>query len=323
MNIEKTFSSFILLLILFLTACEESATPDLRIAHISWPGYEALSLADNRNLYKNINVRIYRPSNIPEAMLAFENNIVDVLAVAINDAILIQSREKEPLVIFCVLDVSHGGDVIIANQGIQSIKDLKGKRMGMEPSALGAYFLSRALDSSPEINMNQIHIIPAAIDQHDDLFISKKIDAVTSYGPVTENMIKAGGHVIFDSSKIPNEIIDVLITRKSFAEQNPDALTELINGYYSALSLIENEPESSINEISGYEGMTPEQYKKMLQGIHIPQRDENRALLSDNGKGLQKNINQLRQFLINQKIISGNHREKIQISNEFITPQNN
>jgi len=312
----------LLLLILPFTACDRNDEPPLRIAHISWPGYEALSLAHSKDLYKNIKVRIFRPPNIPAAMLAFENNIVDVLAVALNDALLIQSRQKEALLIFAVLDISDGGDVIIASKDIKTMKDLKGKRVAMEPTGLGAYFISKAVDSSADVSLNQLHIVPAAVDQHEDLFLTKKVDAVVSYGPVTSSMIKNGGHIIFDSRQTPNEIVDVLITKKSFASQNPTALTELLNGYFSALEVIKNRPTDSIAEMADYEGLMADEYNKLLDGIRIPDKNENRQLLGQGDNSLLKTIGEIHHFSVSHKIFSHYDKEKLQISNKFIASEN-
>lgn len=272
---------FIFSIVMFtITGCNNKPEQTLRLAHITWPGYEALSLAKNRGLYKNLNVITYRPANNFQARLAFKNNIVDVIALTLTHAIEVQNLSSEPLVIIAVLDVSHGGDVIIANKNIKSIKELAGKRVAIEPSAFGAYFLSRAIDSSPELSLNQLQIVPINIEKHHKTFLDNRVDAIATYEPEKTKILKQRGHVIFDSSRIPNEIIDVLVTRSSFAQKNPQALADLLDGYFKALEVLKKDSESAILEIAGYQGISAAEFKQSLTGIHIPDREENKKLLS-------------------------------------------
>lgn len=319
MALKITIYLFFSMIFLILTSCDNKDNLSVRVAHISWPGYEPLSLAKSRNLYKNINVKTFRPSNNTDAILAFENNIVDVVALTLNHAIEIQSRDDEQLIIIAILDISHGGDVIIANNTIKSVRDLKGKRLGIEPTALGAYFVSRAIDTANNVSLNDVYIIPVEIDHHNNLFLSKKIDAIATYGPIKSNILKQSGHIIFDSRQIPNEIIDVLVTKKTFSIENPLILTELLNGYFSALSLIEEQPDDTINEMANSEGVIPKDYLELLSGIKIPDKNENRKLLNPKKSDLIKTINKLNDFLIKRKIITNNNKKLPQITDQFIS----
>lgn len=308
----------LVLLILILTGCGDQAEVSLRLAHHNWPGYEALSLAETRGLYKNFHIKTYRPSNNTGTILAFENNVVDVAAVTLSESIEIQSRSNEPVVIIAVLDVSHGGDVIIAGKDIKSVHDLKGKRLGMEPTALGAFFVSRALDSSPGFSLNQLNIVPVNVDHHLESFLTNKVDAVATYEPAKSQILKEKGHIIFDSTKIPNEIFDVLITKDSYAKNNPRALTELLNGYFRALDVLKTEPESAIAEMAEFEKIEADQYEKSLVGIHIPDRDENLKLLKGAEPQLAVILEKLSKFLKEKNIIDKKDNVLPKISSRFL-----
>lgn len=312
---------YFLFLLLSLAGCNNEPTQTLRIAHVSWPGFEALSLAKNKNLYDNVNIVTYRPANVPQAILAFENKIVDVVALTLIHAIELQSKNLEPITIFAVLDFSHGGDVIIANKTIKSIKDLAGKRIGIEPAAFGAYFLSRAVDSSPGLSLNNIQIVPITIDDHYNMFINNSVDAIATYEPAKSKILNQKGHVVFDSRQIPKEIVDVLVTHSSYAKKNPEALTELLNGYFKALDLLKKHPDKSILEMARYEGVSPEEYKRSLTGIYIPDREENKVLLEGENSEVLATAKKLHKFMIKKNIILKTHKALPEVSGRFLFNQ--
>lgn len=308
----------IIILMATLFGCNNNSQQTLRLGHVSWPGYEALSLAKEKDLYTNINVKIIRPSNNAENMLAFEHNIIDIAAVTLNNAVELQNNLKEPILVFAVLDVSLGGDVIIAQQEIKSVADLKGKRLGMVPSSFGAYFVARAIDSVPGLQFKQLQIIPITIDHHFDHFMINAIDAIATYEPVKSKILHEKGHVIFDSTQIPNEIFDVLITKASFAKKNSGALSELLNGYFKALDLIKKQPDRAIDSMAAFEGVSTDEYKKSLAGIHIPDRAENKILLGTNDSTILITAKRLQSFLKEQNIIKQDSQSLPKISNRYL-----
>lgn len=304
--------------ILLFGGCSLQPEPVIRLAHISWPGFEALSLAKSENLYKNVNVTNFRFSNNREVIRSFENDLIDVAAVTLTEAIEIQSRNEQRIMIIGVLDISNGGDVIIAKKSISSLNDLKNKRIAVEPSAFGIHFTSRALESSSDIKLTDLQIVPATADRHFDLFKTDKVDAVATYEPSKSRILNKKGHVIFDSKSIPNEIIDVLIVKQKFSENNAKPLRSLMSGYYKALSLIEEHPEKSIKTMASLEEISHEDFKKSLSGIRIPTILESKKLLSGNQPTLDLTIKTTYTFLLDKNVIPKNSYGTPIVTSDFI-----
>ena len=319
MNILIVRTYVLLTLLLTITSCNDKREDTLRLAHVSWPGFEALSLAKNRNLYKNLNVKTYRPDSNGQVILAFKNNLVDVIALTLTHAIEIQSESDEQIMIFSALDVSHGGDVIIAKKEIKSLKELVGKRVGMEPTAFGAFFISRAIDFSDELSINQMHIVPVTIENHTKTFLENEVDAIVTYEPSKSKILKQKGHILFDSSQIPNEIIDVLVTKTSFAKKHPQALIKLLNGYFKALDTLKKHPEKAITEMAEYEGISSEEFKLSLAGIQIPERNQNRNLFRGENPKILSTMKMLQKFMISKNIISKKNMRLPEISDQFLS----
>ncbi len=309
---------FLLSLLLLTSACNERADYTVRIAHNSWPGYEPLVLAESEGLYNEVDVINFRVNSATDAIRAFEHHIVDVVTLTLDEALLLQSNHPEPLVIIAVLDISDGGDAIIAQREINSIQQLKGKRVGVEATALGAFFLARALDTSAELNLEQLQIVPVRANHHHDAFTSKQVDAVVTFEPVKSMLMKKGGNNIFDSTMTPNEIVDVLVTRKSFSETRGEALKGLIQGYFAALKRIAQQPEKYHAIMADFEGVRAESFTRSLSGLHIPDQNTNQQLLGGSNPGLLRTIQSVQRFMLENRIIPHPPHTDISISDDFI-----
>ncbi len=134
----------IALLAQVVIACGEAPQTPMRIGTNVWPGYEPLYLARDLTYIDERFVRLVEYSSASQVIRAYRNGAIDAAALTLDEVLLLAQDELEPRVVL-VMDVSHGGDVILGQAGLQDMRDLKGKRVGFEDTALGAYVLARAL----------------------------------------------------------------------------------------------------------------------------------------------------------------------------------
>lgn len=318
MKFYRLHQLLICCLLVSLSACDKSTQQALYIAHHNWPGYEPLSLATSEGLYDGVNVITYRVGSATEVIRAFEQDIVDVAAVTLDEVITLQSRSKELLYVITVLDISHGGDVIIAKKELASISALKGKRVGLESTALGAFFISRAVDSVPDLSLEQLKIVPILYDQHFSSFMSGNIDAIVTFEPVKSMILKQKGHIIFDSTQIKNEVVDVLMIKQSTAEKKPKEIEAFVAGYFKTLDFIKKYPDESLSKMAQFEDINLSSFKKSLSGLRIPDVAENHVLLSGGSSSLISTINKLQGFMLKNKIIKQNIDSSMLITDKFL-----
>ena len=312
----------LLCLIFLVSACDNfSNQPTLRIAHNTWTGYESIPLAISEKLFKGVEVVNYRVSSATEVIRAFEQDIVDVAAVTLDEAILLQSKHRDPIQIITVLDISHGGDAIIAKRNIASIRDLKDKRVGLESSALGAFFISRALETDAEISIEQLNIIPVLYNQHFSSFMSNEVDAIVTFEPVKSKILKNKGHVLFDSTSIKNEIVDVLIIKQATAEKKSEQIEALVSGYFKTLEFINIHKDKAMLKMANFQDISISDFKIALSGLRIPDREENHLLLSGRSPPLMNTINKLQKFMLKNKIINKPVDAASLITNRFLPKQ--
>lgn len=261
-----------------LAGCVQEPAKQLHIATNVWPGYEPLYLARSLGYLSDASLRLHEMSNSSDVIKAFRNREIDVAALTLDETLLLL-QEGIDARIFLVMDISNGADVVVARPGINDIKALKGKRVGVETTATGAYLLSRALEKGG-VALRDIRIVPLTLDMHEEAYLSGKVDAVVTFEPVRTRLLAKGSHIIFDSSRLPNEIFDVLVVRAEAYTNNPRELRQLEEGWYQALTYLKANPADACRRMAKREAVPEAQFQNSLKGLIIPDQSESRRLLS-------------------------------------------
>lgn len=301
-TMRNKYILFVFLLCLVLVGqlgCAEFDKKTIRVGSNVWPGYETLYLARHLGLFPD-NIKLIELLSATDVMEAFRLERLEVAALTMDEAMTLVA-EGIDLSIFLVMDVSNGGDKVIVKADINNLSELKGKAIGYEQTALGALMLHEVLYAGG-LNIRDVTLIHLQINQQLDVFARGDIDALITFEPVATQAAQLGGKVLFDSSHIPNTIVDVLVARKETLEKHSNLIQTLVDGQYKALNVIAQARADSLKVMAKRMALSVEQLDKAMQGIHYPNRSENQHFLKPQG-GLYKTVERLNTILYEANII--------------------
>jgi NitT/TauT family transport system substrate-binding protein len=248
-----------------------------------WPGYEPLLLARDLHYYGQDNpVQVVEFTSASESIRSFRNGAIEVASLTLDEVLTLAQYESD-LCVVLVMDVSQGADVILGRPGMTDLHDLQGRRVGVESTALGAYVLARALEISG-MTLKDVQVSPVLLPEHERAFLEGTVDAVVTFEPVKTRLMAAGAVKLFDSTRIPGEIVDVLVVRRPYLRAHADQVEALIRGWFRAVHQIQKEPKDSAKRISGYLKVQPDEFLSSLKKLPLPSLEENRRLLSKDGR---------------------------------------
>lgn len=281
---NKLITLTFLISAIFLGGCEKHVKkPVLKVGIWSWPGFEPLALAAEKGFYQGgTHIRVIRFSTPIETSRALRNGLVDVAAFTVDEVFNYAEVRNAPK-IFMVLDISNGADAIVAKKSIKSLEDLKGKTLATEGSALGHYMINRSLEFANNLKLSDIKLTTVQACDQAEAFKKGLIDAAVTYEPSKSLLISQGAHVLFDSSQIQNEIIDVLVTNNETIKTRAKDLKVLVDGWFRALDYINKNPTIAMKELASVQESTVENITHSFTQIKIPSREENIKMLSKNG----------------------------------------
>ena len=113
-----------------------------------------------------------------------------------------------------------------------------------------------------------------------------------------------GARVIFDSSQIPDRIVDVLVVHAEVADSQPDSIKRLIEGYFRAREHLAAEPEDAARRMAARLGLSGSEVLRSFEGLILPDLEANQALLSGPTASLQQTAVELGEFMLERGFLS-------------------
>ena len=131
---------------------------------------------------------------------AFAAGKVDAVTAVATDA-LVSGANGAKSKIIALLDYSDGSDMIIGKPGIESIKDLKGQKVGIEATLVEHLLLLEALKQNG-MTQSDVEIVNTATNETPQTLASGKVAAVGAWYPVSSQALKQvpGSKKLFTSS---------------------------------------------------------------------------------------------------------------------------
>jgi NitT/TauT family transport system substrate-binding protein len=264
----------------------------LRIGANLWTGYGTLYLARDLGYYDKKPVKLVDYPSGTEEVRAYRNNEIEGAGLSIDQAISLAAIQ-ENIKIIAIMEVSHGGDVFLGKPEITDMKALKGKRVGVEATSLGALFITRALEKNG-ISVKDIQIFSLELTEHEQAYKQGTLDAVFTFGLAKIKLLVAGSRSLFDSKQIPGEIVDILAVSTEALANYSDTIQALINARFCALNHSEKDPRYADIRIAKRTQLTQKKIWNALKPLRQTNLQENQKILN---KTNLKFVNNMKNFI--------------------------
>jgi NitT/TauT family transport system substrate-binding protein len=262
---------------MWLSACAEPPAAPLRLGTNVWPGYEPLYLARELGYLDPRSVKLVEYLSTSEVLRAFRNGTLEAAALTLDEVLLL-AQDDILIRIILVNDISAGADAILARPGIASIEELAGRRIGVENTAVGAYFLSRALEKHG-VALKDVTTLPLEVHEQETAFQEARVDAVVSFEPVRTRLLAAGAKELFSSRELPDEIIDVIAVRDDYLVTHPKQAKQLVGAWFKALDYLASNPTDAAARMSQRLRLNGAQVLASYSGLKLADRTANVRLL--------------------------------------------
>lgn len=279
LNLFKPLTQLVRLLFLLVSvsACEGEKAP-IRVANHVWPGYEFLSLGQQLGYLPQQKVTLVESRSATECIQLLKQDRADAATLTLDEVLLARSQGLD-LTIILIMDISVGADQLITREAIDSLEQLKGKTVALEQTAVGKLLLAKASEKTG-LSLEDFELLPATIDQHVGLWHEGKVDAIVTYEPAASIMLRNGGHVIFDSSQVPETIVDVLAVRTDLIEEHSVMLHLLVSGFFKAQKHFLTNPQDAAYRMSDRLNVPSREVMSLYQGLELPSIEHNKKLLT-------------------------------------------
>jgi NitT/TauT family transport system substrate-binding protein len=281
--------------------CAREPETALRIGTNVWIGSEPLYLARELGRLDSAAVQLVEYPSASEVLRAFRNQAIDGMVISLDELFGLAADGLNPRIIL-VVDVSHGADVVVGRPNMRTMRDLKGKSVAVESGALGAFVLSRALTKN-DMQASDVNVVHLESNEQPTAFEKGRVDGAVTFDPFRAQFLRAGAKVLFDSTEIPGEIVDLVAVRASVLEGKPKAVQALLTGWFGAIDYMKREPADAARRMGIRQQTTGEQFLAALGGLRIPTREENLAMLGGSTPELAVTGKRLMALMVQAKLL--------------------
>jgi NitT/TauT family transport system substrate-binding protein len=293
--------AFCIAMVIALTGCMRQPETALRIGTNVWIGSEPLYLARQLGHLDPSTVQLVEYPSASEVLRAYRNEAIDGMVISLDELFGLAADGLDPRIIL-VVDVSNGADVIVGRDGMKSMRDLRGKSVAVESSALGAFVLSRALAVNG-MQASDVNVVHLESNEQPEAFEKGQVDGAVTFDPYRAQFLRAGARTLFDSSQIPGEIVDLLAVRASVVDKEPKTVEALLTGWFSALDYMKSNPRDAARRMGIRQQASEEQFLEAQRGIHVPSRQENLSMLGGTAPRLAVTGRRLLALMLEAKLL--------------------
>jgi NitT/TauT family transport system substrate-binding protein len=260
-----------------LTLASPLAAAPLKIAYSDWPGWVAWEIGIQKGWFKEAGVDVeFQWFDYVPSMDAFVAGKVDAVCMTNGDA-LVTGATGKPSVGILINDFSNGNDMIVAAPGIASIKELKGKKVGLEEGFVTHLLLLTGLEKNG-MKAEDVTLVNTPTNETPQVLASKAVDAISAWQPNSGQALKAlpGSKPVFTSADAPGIIYDLLYVSAESLEKNRAEWAKVVKVWYRIAEYIRDEEniDDALKILSGRVKISPEEYEPFLKGTYILTLDE-------------------------------------------------
>jgi NitT/TauT family transport system substrate-binding protein len=249
-----------------------AAAEGLKIGYSDWPGWVAMEVAINKGWFKQAGLDVtFQWFDYSASMEAYAAGKIDGDLVTNGDALVTGAGGAKGVMVM-LTDYSDGNDMIVGKPGIKSLKDLKGKKVGVEVGFVEHLLLLKGLEAN-DMKESDVTLVNVKTNETPQVLASGQVDAIGAWQPNSGQAMKAlpGSRPVYTSAAAPGLIYDVLYVTPASLKAHKADYIKLAKVWDKVVHYI-NDPatqDDAVKIMAGRVGLTPEAYKPLLKGTHL------------------------------------------------------
>lgn len=249
----------------------------LKIGYSDWPGWVAWEVAIEKQWFKEAGVDVqFEWFDYVASMDAFAAGQLDAVAMTNGDALVTGATGARNVMIL-INDYSNGNDMIVAAPGIDSVKDLKGKKVGVEIGFVGHLLLLNALQDNG-MSEADVELVNVPTNETPQVLASGDVDAIVAWQPSSGMALQMvpGAKAVYTSADEPGLIYDVLAVSPSSLAANRDEWVKVAKVWYRVVDYIRDPKtrDDAVRIMASRVGLKPAEYATFIEGTRILTLDE-------------------------------------------------
>ncbi|QMV12827.1 putative urea ABC transporter substrate-binding protein [Vibrio spartinae] len=209
-------------------------------------GWMPWDYADSSGILKKwadkygIQINVVQVNDYVESINQYTAGQFDATVMTNMDALTIPAASGVDSTALIVGDFSAGNDGIVLKGDHKTLADIKGQNINLVELSVSHYLMARALEVVG-LSEQDVHVVNTSDADIVAAYQTQDVTSVVTWNPLLSE-ITAQPHtsLVFDSTKIPGEIIDLLVANTQTLRDNPKFAKALTGAWYEVMSVMKS-----------------------------------------------------------------------------------
>jgi len=258
-----------------------------------------------------ITIKVTQINDYVESINQYTAGKFDGVTVTNMDALTIPAAGGVDTTAVIMGDYSNGNDGVVLKKG-KTLADIKGQKINLVELSVSHYLLARGLGT---VKLSEKDIKTVNTSDADIVAASKSPDAtaIVTWNPqLLEVKAEPGATLVFDSSKIPGEIEDLMVVNSETLKDNPELAKALVGIWYETIALMKDQGEKGTaarEAMAKLSGTDLAGFETQLKTTHIYYTPKDGAEFMS-GSDLPKIMDLVRSFCFEHNLLGENVKSK-------------
>jgi NitT/TauT family transport system substrate-binding protein len=212
-----------------------------------------------------IKIELTQINDYVESINQYTAGQFDACVMTNMDALTIPAAGGVDSTALIVGDYSNGNDGIVLKGTGKKLADIKGQSVNLVELSVSHYLLARALDTVG-LAERDIKVVNTSDADMVGAFAAPTVTSVVTWKPLLSEIAAVPKTtLVFDSSKTPGEILDLMIVNSEVLKANPKLGKALVGAWYETMALmqgkdakttaaLESMAKASGTDLAGFKG---------------------------------------------------------------------
>lgn len=246
-NIFRSFVLSFVVVALFgalpMTPGQAAERTDFRVAWSIYVGWMPWDYADRSGILKkwadkyDIEIELTQVNDYVESIIQFTAGTFDGVVLTNMDALSIPAGSGVDTTALIVGDFSNGNDGLVV-KGDLALSGFAGRTVNLVELSVSHYLLARALESV-SLQEKDLTVVNTSDADMVAAFATGDVEAAVTWNPLLSTILEEpGAALLYDSSMIPGEIIDMLAVNTETLADNPKLGKALVGAWYETMAVM-------------------------------------------------------------------------------------